>query len=123
MGWLFNAIVCILFQLLGIVINVANAFLTNIAVYEASTGLTFDWSQLLTNNVFWIVVITQFAYGILTICVHLKNRSSDERLKKAIEDEEIVLVSEIGNKVKEGDFDSVKKILKVLDKLRKRRKH
>lgn len=121
MGWLFNKIIFILFEFLGLVINVANAFLTNIAVYEASTGLTFDWSKLLINKVFWIVVISQFTYGILTICVNLKNKNSDERLKKAIEDEEIVLVNEIGNKVKEGDFDSVKKILKVLDKLRKRR--
>lgn len=122
MRWFFNKIVCILIEILGIVINAANAFLTNIAVYEVTSGLSFDWGKLLANKLFWIVFISQIAYGITAFCVNAKSKSSDERLKQAIEDEEIVLVGEIGNKIKEGDFDSVNKIIKVLDKLQKRRK-
>ena len=122
MRWFFSKIICILIEILGIVINVANAFLTNIAVYEVTSGLSFDWGKLLTNKLFWIVFVSQIAYGIAAFCVNAKNKSSDERLKKAIEDEEIVLVGEIGNKVKEGDFVSVNKIIKVLDKLQRRRK-
>lgn len=122
MRWLFNKIVCILIELLGIVINIANAFMTNIAIYEATNGLSFDFGKLLSNKLFWVVLIIQFAYGITSICVHFKSKNSDERLLKAIEDEEIVLVTQIGENVKKGDFDSAHKIIKILDKLQRRRK-
>ena len=121
MRWLFNKVSCFLIEILGIVINIANAFLTNIAVYEASNGLSFDWGLLFSNPLFWVISITQFAYGIATVCVHIKNRNSDKRLKQAIEDKEIALITQVVSYSKKGDFDSANKVIKILDKFEERR--
>ena len=121
MRWLFNAAICILIELLGIVINIANAFLTNIVIYEATSGFSFDWSLLISNRIFWITLVMQLAYGIVTIGVHIKNKNSDERLAKAIEDKEIELLSQVVVYSKKGDFDSANKVIKILDKFEERR--
>ena len=121
MRWLFNTSICILVELLGIVINIANAFLTNIVIYEATNGFSFDWIQLLSNPVFWITLVLQFAYGIATVCVHAKNKNSDERLTKAIEDNEIALLSQVVGYSRRGDFDSAHKVIKILDQFEERR--
>lgn len=122
MRWLFNAAICILIELLGIVINIANAFLTNIVIYEATSGFSFDWSLLISNRIFWITLVIQLAYGIITICVHIKNKNSDGRLVEAIEDKEIELLSQVVVYSEKGDFDSANKVIKILDKFEKRRK-
>ena len=121
MRWLCNKFIFILVQALCIIINIAISFLFDVVMYEASSGLTFNWWLLLTNRYFWIVLILQVLYGIIAAYVAIKNKNSDDRVQQAIEDEEIVLVTQISENVKRGDFDSANKIIKILDKLQKRR--
>ena len=121
MRWLFNTAICILIELLGIVINIANAFLTDIVIYETTSGLSFDCSLLLSNPIFWLILVTQLSYGIATTSFHIKNKNSDKRLARAIEDKEIALLSQVVVYSKKGDFDSANKVIKILDKFEERR--
>ena len=56
MGWIGSKLICFFMELLCFVIQTANLFLANIVIYEASTGVSFDFGALLNNYIFWMLV-------------------------------------------------------------------
>jgi uncharacterized membrane protein len=122
MRWFLNKTRCILIEILGIIINIVNAFLTNIVVYEVTGEFSFDWGLLLSNKLFWIVILVQFTYGIITICAHIKNTDSDKRLVRKIETGEIALYRQAVEHAKDGDYVLAQEAIKLIDEFEERRK-
>lgn len=117
----FSKAIFVLIQLFCVILNIANSFLSDVAMYETTSGLSFNWWLLVTKPSFWIIIILQVLYAIATAYITIKNEKSDARLKKAIEDQEIKLMSQAVNFSKKGDFDSANKVIKILDKFEERR--
>lgn len=126
MSFFRNKIFCIILELLATAIQIANTFLTDVAIYEASTGLRFDFSLLLKNVFFWIVLILQFAYAIFCFIIEVLSTNADnkalERINDAYDNIAADLESEYKTRIKIGDFVSAKKILKELKKIKKERR-
>lgn len=120
MRW-YNTLVCIFVEVFGIVLNIVNSFAANIVVYEVTNGLRFNRNLLLKNKIFWIIIFAQIIYGVASVYVNRKNQKSDARLKKAIEDHEISLFSQVVDYSSQKDFDSAVKVFEILDEFERRR--
>lgn len=120
MRW-YNTLVCIFVEVFGIVLNIVNSFAANIVVYEVTNGLRFNRNLLLKNKIFWIIFFAQIIYGVASVYVNRKNQKSDARLKKAIEDHEISLFSQVVDYSSQKDFDSAVKVFEILDEFERRR--
>jgi hypothetical protein len=101
-------------------------FLSNVAIYEATTGVTFDFSLLLKNVFFWIVLILQLAYAVFCMIIRIFSQNADDEALKSINDtlDQMAadLADEFQNRIKSGDFVSTKKILNHLKKIKKERR-
>lgn len=126
MSFFRNKLFCIILELFATAIQIANMFLADVAIYEASTGLSFDFSLLLKNVFFWIVLILQFAYALFCIIIRALSTNADNEALKSINDTldkmAADLESEYTKRIKSGDFVSAKKILKELKKIKKERR-
>ena len=72
-----NILLCIILELFVTAIQIANMFLSNVAIYEATTGVTFDFSLLLKNVFFWIVLILQLAYAVFCMIIKIFSQNAD----------------------------------------------
>ena len=121
-----NILLYIVLEVFVSVVQIANMFLSNIAIYEATTGLKFDFSLLFENLFFWIVLILQLAYTGFCIIIKVLSKSADADAVKAINDtlDQMAAISadEYKNRLRSGDFVGTTKILKRLKKIKKERR-
>lgn len=116
-----HKLVLFLVEAFLLLLNLAIAFLTNAAVFEVTTGLTFDWFKLFRTPSFWIVLGCQVLYCIVSVAFQIQSKKNDDKLDKAIEKGQVNLTSQAIAYSKRGDFDSAKEVLKLLDELGERR--
>lgn len=122
MGWIGSKILCFIVELVCSVIQTANLFLSNIAIYEATTGISFDFAALLKSFVFWIIVVIQIIYFSISCIIRSINRKTDDEVEKAMQDGSIRLVNQVVDYSEKGDFVSANKVLKLLKKIQKERR-
>lgn len=112
-----NKWICFLFEFLCTIIQLANSFLTNISIYEASEGVSFDFSKLLSNRTFWLVLVLQIVWIILCVIANRLQAHDDSAVKDAYANGTIALIDHAVDCSKKGDYYSAERTLKILDKL------
>ena len=122
MATFFGKATKILVGALSVIVQVANLFLGNIIVFEATEGVLFDWMSLLKSKLFWGVLIFNVIYYTLPFVLKQQNERIDEELEKAISEKSVELINFVAESVKQKDFESSNKTIKVLDKFQKRRR-
>lgn len=108
-------------HLLLFIIDFANLFLTDILMFETTTGLAFDYNAMFHNFIFWLLLGLHLLHIIVTICISKKNTTNDQAVEEAIAHEQIKLLSEATSQTEKGNFENADKVLKMYDKLAKRR--
>lgn len=121
MAIIFKKTARIIIGIISATIQVANLFIGNIIIYETTEGVKFDWMALVKNKLFWIVSIFIMIYYLIPVIARQHVNIVDERLEQAISDNSIELINFATESVKNGDFESSKKAIKMLDKIQKRR--
>ena len=121
MGVIFGKATKVFVAIFSPLIQVANLFIGNIIVYEATTGIRFIWINLLKNLLFWIVLGVTVAYYVIALFIKQREHEVDEDLEKAISQSSVQLIDIATQRIRDGDFESSKKILKSLDWIQKRR--
>lgn len=116
-----NKLLVILAHLLLFLMDFANMFLTDIMIYEVTEGVSFDYNAMLHNVIFWVLLVLHLLHIIVTIFVNKKNDTNDEAVKEAIAREQIKLLSQTTLQTKKGNFEEADNVLKIYDKLAKRR--
>ena len=112
----------ILIIVVSAIVGVANLFLGNILVYEATTKLKFDWNALLHSYVFWIVVGINLLYHTFKYCYKRQERVIDDRVSMAFDDNIIDLMKAATEAVKRGDYDTAKRVQKALKQCQKQKR-
>lgn len=121
MRYIFGTFTKILVAVFSIIFQVANMFLANIIIYEVTEGIKFNWNLLFTNKLFWIVIVLTFIYYAIPLIIKQKSDSVDEALEEAISEGSVSLVHSITESAQNGDFESSRKMIKILDQIQKRR--
>lgn len=116
-----NKTIVILFQILLIVADVANVCLSNILDYETTTGLKYNLSAMLHNKCFWLLLLIQVLHILLVQTVSAINKQNDKNVENAIEKQQIQLLSQVAKETKKGNYEKAKEVMKIFDKLGKRR--
>ena len=122
MRWIRNKILCIIFEIIYFIIQIANIFLADIVLYEVNEGVDFNWTLLLHNPTFWVVVGLQLVHFLSTLITQEKDKKTDEKIIDALADGEISLIDVIIQKSREGDFKSANKAFKMFKKMEKKRR-
>ena len=122
MMYFFRKTTIILLEFILGFINLLIAILSNIVVYEVSTGLSFDFSRLFSAKLFWIIVTLQLVYFIAYCVINRISEETDERIDDAYISGEIKLIEKAVDYSERGDFSSARKIIRIVDKFRKRRR-
>lgn len=122
MGSIYSTPVRIAVAILDLVFNIANLFLGNIVVYETSTKIKFDWMALFQSRVFWCLVIIHAVYEVLGHTLKHKELEVDRKVEAALDDSIVDLIKAATDAVKNGDYDTSKRVQKALKKIYRRRK-
>lgn len=122
MNILASKFLCIFFQFICFVIHTANLFMTDILMYEVSTGLAFDYSQLLHNHIFWMILIAQLVDVFICAVLNRFVKSNDKVVEQAYANGTKKLISVAVDYTKSGDFFSAEKTIEILEKLEYRKK-
>ena len=122
MHWLGDKTLCILVEMFAFAVQVANAFLTNIAFYESTEGIQFDYCALINNKVFWIVIVVQVAYWISSLIVRHIMKAEDDKVEDAIDRGSIKLLNTAVSFIETKDFVSAQKALDMFDKIQEKKK-
>ena len=122
MIYIFGKMAKILVATFSFLVQVANMFLANIIVYEATEGIKFNVNMLFTNKLFWITIAFNLVYYAIPLIIKQKSDSVDEALEEAISQGSVSLVHSITQSAQNGDFESSKKMMKILDQIQKRRR-
>lgn len=121
-----NILLCVILEVFATAIQIANMFLSNVAIYEATTGLNFEFSLLLKNVFFWIVLLLQFAYALFCWIIKILSSNADEEALKSVNGslDKIAsdLETEFNNRIKNGDFWGANRALKLFKKVKKERR-
>ncbi len=118
----FGTVTKFLVAVLSIMIQIANMFMANIIVYEVTEGVQFNCELLLKNKGFWTVTIITFVYYAIPFIIKQKNDSVDEALEEAFSNGSVALVNSITESAQNGDFESSRQMMKILDQIQKRRR-
>ncbi len=116
-----NKLLIALAHVLLSVMDFANMFLTDILMYEATSGITFNFNAMFHNLFFWVLLGFRLLHIIITIFIDKKNAINDQAVEAAIAQEQIKLLSQATMQTKQGNFENAAKVLKIYDKLAKRR--
>ena len=112
MDKLFSKSTRILIAIISTLIQVANIFLGNVIVYEATENIKFDWIKLLKNPLFWVIFICTLVYFIIGGIFTQKQYNIDEKLETAISEGSVKIVNIAVENIRKGSFESAKKHLK-----------
>lgn len=121
MGSIFSRIGKIVAVILDILVNTANLFLGDIVVSEAE-GIKFDWQNLLHSYVFWGMIIANVFYFSAAYASNHKEQETDETVRKSFAEFTAQMYSLAAEEMRNGHYDSSKKVLNVLWKAEKRRR-
>ena len=121
MAFFQNKLLIFLSHALLFIIDWGNLFLSDIIMFETTEKVSFDFKAMLHNKWFWVLLVLHFVHIILT--TFIKGRASvyDQRVQDAISDQQIELLKNVVEDAKEGKFKKSKELIKVYDKLAKRR--
>lgn len=117
MQWLGSKILCVLVEVVGCIMQLANLFLGNIVIYEVTNGATFDYGALLNNPTFWFVFIFQVAYFILSWYVRSTNRQTDETVEEALRNGKIQLIKQVVSDAGKHNFVDANKVFRLFEKM------
>lgn len=122
MNVLASKLICVFFQIICFVIHTANLFMTDILMYEVSTGLAFDYTQLLHNRIFWIILVMQLVDVFVCTVLNHSAKSNDKIVEQAYANGTKKLINVTVDYAKSGDFFSAEKSMEILEKLEDRQK-
>lgn len=103
------------------VIDFANLFLTDILMYETTTGIKFDFNAMFHNLFFWVLLALHILHIIITTLINRKNSDNDQAVEEAIAKNQIELLSQATSQTEKGEFEKARKVMKMYDQLAKRR--
>ncbi|MBR5677480.1 MAG: hypothetical protein IKX20_05020 [Paludibacteraceae bacterium] len=106
---------------MSVVVSIANLFLANIIIFEATSEIQFNWERLLHSPLFWGIIIFNIMYRSAALASKQKEAVVDERVETAISTSSVDLITLATDAVKKGDYDSCNKVLKALKQIQKRR--
>lgn len=121
MGSIFGKHGKITVLVLSGIIQIANLFLGNIVVNEAS-GTAFSWMALLHNHLFWGIIILNVIYFSSAYASNQKEQKVDEAITEITEKFLSEMYDFVAEEMKQGKYESSNKVLKVLWKIQKRRR-
>ena len=116
-----NKVLIFLSHALLFVIDFANLFLSDILMFEATEKVSFDYKAMLHNKLFWVLLASHLVHIILTTFIKCKSSANDQRIQDAISDQQIELIKKAAEDAKSGKFKKAKELIKMYDKLAKRR--
>jgi len=117
-----NKLLVFLAHGLLLVVDFANLFMTDVLMYEVTTGLTFDYNLMLHNPLFWILLSLHILHIILTAAINIKNSSNDLIVEKAISRQQKKLLSATTSEAKKGNFYNAEELIRIYDELAERRR-
>lgn len=121
MAFFQNKLLIFLSHALLIIIDFGNLFLSNIIMFETTEKVSFDYRAMLHNKWFWILLVLHFVHIILTTFIKCRSSVYDQRVQEAISDQQIELLRNAVEDAKKGKFKKSKELIKIYDKLTKRR--
>jgi len=116
-----NKFLIFLSQTLLFILDFVNLFLSDILLFETTEKVSFDYNAMLHNKWFWVLLVLHFVHIILTTFIKCRTSVYDQRVKDAISDQQIELLKKAVEDAKEGKFKKAKELIKIYDKLAKRR--
>lgn len=117
-----NKLLCAFFQLICFVIHIANLFMTDILMYEISTGVAFDYTQLLHNRIFWIILIAQLSDVFACVALNCLVKTNDKVVEQAYANGKKKLIDAAVGHAKKGNYYSAEKTIEFLEKLEAQQK-
>lgn len=117
MNTLANKALCFIFQIICFVIHIANLFMTDILMYEATTGLSFDSDLMLRNIWFWVILIMQMIDVCVCAALNHFSKSTDKVVEQAYAKGTKRLIDVTVNHVENGDYYSAEKSIEFLQRL------
>ena len=90
-------------------------------MFETTEKVSFDYRAMLHNKWFWILLVLHFVHIILTTFIKCRSSVYDQRVQEAISDQQIELLRNAVEDAKKGKFKKSKELIKIYDKLTKRR--
>ena len=121
MAFFKNKLLIFLSHALLLIIDFGNLFLSNIIMFETTEKVSFDYRAMLHNKWFWILLVLHFVHIILTTFIKCRSSVYDQRVQEAISDQQIELLRNAVEDAKKGKFKKSKELIKIYDKLTKRR--
>lgn len=118
---IFSKLAKIIVLIMSALGSIANLFLGNIIVYEATSGIQFNWIQLFHSPWFWAIVAFNIIYFAAAFASKQKEEAIDDAVEKAISKSSVDLITLATEAVKNADYDSCTKVLKALKQIQKRR--
>lgn len=122
MNILASKLLCALFQIICFVIHTANLFMTDILMYEISTGLAFDYTQLLHNRIFWGILVLQLLDVLVCVALNCLAKNDDKVVEHAYANGKMKLINVAVDYAKNGNFYSAEKSIEILEKLEAQQK-
>ena len=121
MAFFQNKLLIFFSHALLLIIDFGNLFLSNIIMFETTEKVSFDYRAMLHNKWFWILLVLHFVHIILTTFIKCRSSVYDQRVQEAISDQQIELLRNAVEDAKKGKFKKSKELIKIYDKLTKRR--
>ena len=121
MQFLGSRLFAIPFAVISSLIQIANLFVGNIVIFEASTGIAFQWGRLLQSRFFWVVIVLQVVYFFFCFIYNQHAAKTDDEVSKAIDKNIIKLYKVAGKRTIQCDFENANKTLLVIEEMEKRR--
>lgn len=108
-------------QIIMFVADFALAFYQDIVIYEITEGIRFNWTILINNKPFWILIFGQVIHLLLWLLSEqrTKKRIQEEnrRLARAIEASEIIIVRSIPGLIEQDRLETANEALNILQRL------
>ena len=121
MAFFQNKLLIFLSHALLLIIDFGNLFLSNIIMFETTEKVSFDYRAMIHNKWFWVLLVLHFVHIILTTFIKCRSSVYDQRVQEAISDQQIELLRNAVEDAKKGKFKKSKELIKIYDKLTKRR--
>lgn len=121
MAFFQNKLLIFLSHALLFVVDFANLFLSDILMFETTEKVSFNYNAMLHNKLFWMLLVSHLVHIILTTFIKCKSSVNDQRIEDAISEQQIELLKKATEDAKSGKFKKSKELIRIYDKLAKRR--
>lgn len=117
----FSKLIAILVGVGGVFVQVANLFLGNIIVFNATNETVFDWKRLLQSKLFWGMSFAEVVYYIILWDYNQKANEADDKVNTAITKNQVKLMNLRTKRIRQNRFEDAEKITKQLAEIEKER--